>query len=130
MYILNVNLKYKKGANMKRKDLLDYSMQPEWNEPCNDVVQYNRSAEVSVIQSSSNSNANIKKKEYVLTLDELKKKYPLGLTCFIDNEECCVLGYEQPQASVCMASYPRLVYEVVEKVSEVEQNLEDDEIIQ
>ena len=85
---------------------------------------------MSVIQSRYNSNANIKSKEYVLTLDELKKKYPIGLTCFIDNEECCVLGYEQPQASVCMASYPRLVYKVVERIPEAEQNFEDDEIIQ
>ena len=56
---------------MKRGDLLDYNRHPEWNESCNDVVQYSGSAEMSVIQSRYNSNANTKSKEYVLTLDEV-----------------------------------------------------------
>ena len=50
------------------------------------------------------------RKEYMLSLDEIEKKYPIGTIQIIDGEKCIIIGYEEPQASICMASYPKIIY--------------------
>ena len=50
------------------------------------------------------------KKEYMLSLDKIKEKYPIGTTQIIDGKKCIIIGYEEPQVSNCMASYPKIIY--------------------
>ncbi len=50
-------------------------------------------------------------KEYMLSHDELAAKFPIGANITIDGKPCIVVRYLEPQASNCMASYPRVVFE-------------------
>lgn len=51
-------------------------------------------------------------KEFVLSKDEIKQKYPIGKTVIIDGGKYIVKGYQQPQATINFASYPRVVFEL------------------
>jgi|GEM_PF-4496312 len=50
-------------------------------------------------------------KEYVLSMDELIEKYPLGSKHLIGDEKYIVREHIQPMASTNMASYPAIRFD-------------------
>jgi len=49
-------------------------------------------------------------KEYMLSIEELKTKFPLGSTQEIDGKTYVVKGYSEPMATNCMASFPQVIF--------------------
>lgn len=54
-------------------------------------------------------------KEYVLSIDELKQKFPIGSLQTVEGKLCIVKRYGLPQATTYGASYPKVVFDEVEK---------------
>ena len=54
-------------------------------------------------------------KEYVLSMDELIEKYPLGSKHLIGDEKYIVREHIQPMASTNMASYPAIRFDKISK---------------
>ncbi len=54
-------------------------------------------------------------KEYVLSIDELKRKFPIGSPQTVDGRQCLVKRYGLPQATTYGASYPKVIFDEVEK---------------
>ena len=44
----------------------------------------------------------------MLTIDEIKSKYPIGSTFLHNNEEFIVVGYLEPMSYNYFASYPKI----------------------
>ena len=54
------------------------------------------------------------RKEYMASIDELKKLFPIGTVCYIDNKTARVIEINEPMGANCMASYPSVTFVVVE----------------
>jgi len=57
-------------------------------------------------------------KEYVLSIDELKKKFPIGSIQIIDGKKCSVKEYGLPQSATNLATYPQVIFEEIEMEEE------------
>lgn len=55
-------------------------------------------------------------KEYVLSIDELKQKFPIGSFQIIDDKKCFVKGYDLPQSANNWATYPKVIFEKIESL--------------
>ena len=54
-------------------------------------------------------------KEYILSIDEIKQKFPIGSLQTVDGKQCLVRRYGLPQAATYGASYPKVIFDEVEK---------------
>lgn len=54
------------------------------------------------------------RKEYEASIDELKKRFPIGTVCGIDNKIARVIEINEPMAANGMASYPSVTFVVVD----------------
>lgn len=56
------------------------------------------------------------RKEYLLSVDELKEKFPIGSKYIIDEKEVIVSRIDNAMLSNYMASYPMVTFEEIEKM--------------
>lgn len=56
------------------------------------------------------------RKEYLLSVDELKEKFPIGSKHIIDEKEVIVSRIDNAMPSNYMASYPMVTFEEIEKM--------------
>lgn len=54
------------------------------------------------------------RKEYEASVDELKKFFPIGTVCGIDNKIARVIEINEPMSANCIASYPSVTFVVVD----------------
>ena len=54
------------------------------------------------------------KKEYNMSIEELKELFPIGTICYIDNKTTRVIEINEPMSTNCMASYPSVTFVVIE----------------
>ena len=50
-------------------------------------------------------------REFMLSIKELKQKYPMDSIHEINGRKYIVKGYKEPMASNCMVSFPRIIFE-------------------
>ena len=62
------------------------------------------------------------RKEYEASVDELKKFFPIGTVCYIDNKTARVIEISEPMDANCMASYPSVTFVVVEPGISIDVN--------
>lgn len=53
------------------------------------------------------------RKEYNMSIDELKEIFPIGTICYIDNKTARVIEINKPMSTNCMASYPSVTFVVI-----------------
>lgn len=56
----------------------------------------------------------IKTKEFMMSVDELKKKYKIGTIIQENGEKYKVLRIEKPMNTTCFASYPTVIFEKID----------------
>ena len=56
----------------------------------------------------------IKTKEFMMSVDELKKKYKIGTIIQENGEKYKVLHIENPMNTTCFASFPRVIFEKID----------------
>lgn len=54
------------------------------------------------------------RREYNMSVDELKEIFPIGTICYIDNKTARVIEINEPMAANDMASYPSVTFVVTE----------------
>lgn len=54
------------------------------------------------------------RKEYNMSMDELKELFPIGTICYIDNKTARVIEINEPMAANNMASYPSVTFVIIE----------------
>lgn len=54
------------------------------------------------------------RKEYNMSVDELKEIFPIGTICYIDNKTARVIEINEPMSTNCIASYPSVTFVVIE----------------
>ena len=135
-----INMDYKRNAIKDRIDELDTSvdinsivsqLEDYGNEECSyyegtpykgvitecigkalEIVKSNTNRIVKKDKNiNNNNNSKTMTKEYMISVDELKMKFPIGSKQTINDKDYIVKSINEPVSSNCMASFPTITYE-------------------